>query len=429
MAGEALASQAATDSDMPLSLCRLLDPRVLADPYPLYRALRERDRVLWDPYVHAWVVTGYEEATTVLHRFKAECATTPEQFAAMGLGSLEPIARVMVNQMLFMDGTAHARLRRLCSAAFTTERISVLRSHIRDIAEGLVDRVAASGSMEVIGDFAAPLPAIVIAEFLGVPTSDHAQLKEWSADFAEVLGNLQGNPDRADHVLRSLGTMMEYFRGAIEADRRQGGNGLIHDLLNAEVEGARLTEEEVIANLIITMVGAQETTTNLIGNGLLTLMRNPDKLEQLRGQPGIIGTAVEELLRYETPSQRTARLVPEDLTLGGKRLRKGEAIFAVMAAANRDPTQFPDPDTLDLTRTENRHLAFGWGPHFCFGAPLARMEAQIAFPILLRRLQGLELRPEPLVWRENLGLRGLKALQVRFHAEDAGAGRANESST
>ena len=418
MAEEALASSAAVESDMPLSLCRLLDPRVLADPYPLYRALRERDRVLWDPYVHAWVVTGYEEAATVLHRFTAECATTPEQFAAMGLASLEPIAGVMVKQMLFMDGAAHARLRRLCSAAFTTERISVLRSHIQEIADRLIDRVAPLGSMEVIGDFAAPLPAIVIAEFLGVPTSDHAQLKEWSADFAEVLGNLQGNPDRAGRVLQSLGTMMEYFRAAIEADRRQGRDGLIHALLNAEVEGARLSEEEVIANLIITMVGAQETTTNLIGNGLLTLMRNPDKLEQLREQPAIVGTAVEELLRYETPSQRTARLVPEDGTLGGKGLRKGEAIFAVMAAANRDPAQFRDPDTLDLTRAENRHLAFGWGPHFCFGAPLARMEAQIAFPTLLRRLQDLELRPEPLVWRENLGLRGLKALPVRFRARE-----------
>jgi len=426
MAAELVPAATAEPSDIPLSLCRLLDPQVLADPYPLYRALRERDRVYWDPYLHAWVVTGYAEVVSVLLRLSAECAPSAEQLARMGLSSLEPIARVTVKQMLFMDGAAHVRLRRLCSTAFTSNRVAALRSHIQDIADRLLDRVVAQGSMDVVGDFASPLPAIVMAELLGLPTRDHGQLKAWSADFAEVLGNFQQNPDRAGIVLRSLREMTEYLRAAISEQERGPGDGLIHALVHAEVDGARLTQEEVIANVIITMVGGQETTTNLIGNGLLTLIRQPDKLAQLRDQPGIVHTAVEELLRYETPSQRTARVVREDVVLGGKRMRKGDTVFAVMAAANRDPEQFHDPDRLDLTRSENRHLAFGWASHFCFGAPLARVEAQIAFSTLLRRLTDLSLQPQSLAWRENLGLRGLKALPVRFRAAPSGSGPTNE---
>jgi len=208
--------------------------------------------------------------------------------------------------------------------------------------------------------------------------------------------------------------MTAYFHDAIRQQERNPHDGLIRSLMDAEVEGQRLTEEEVIANTIVTMVGGQETTTNLIGNGLLTLLRQPDHLADLRDTPAIIESAVEELLRYESPSQHTARLAPHDVMLGGKLIRKGDAVMAVMAAGNRDPERFPDPDRLDLRRQNNRHLAFGWAAHFCFGAPLARLEGQIAFATLLRRLPGLALTDEPLAWRENLGLRGLKTLPVTF---------------
>ena len=279
------------------------------------------------------------------------------------------------------------------------------------------DKVQANGRMDIVADFAAPLPAIVTAELLGVPTADHEQLKAWSADFAEMLGNFQHNPDRAHRVLRSVEGMTAYFKSAIREQERSPREGLIRSLMTAEVDGARLTEEEVIANTIVTMVGGQETTTNLIGNGLLTLLRNPAQLAQLRDDPSVIETGVEELLRYESPSQHTARLAPDDVVLGGKPIRKRDAVMAVMAAGNRDPKRFADPDRLDLTRKDNRHLAFGWAAHFCFGAPLARMEGQIAFSTLLRRLPDLALETERLEWRENLGLRGLKALPVRFAAQ------------
>jgi cytochrome P450 len=396
------------------SLYQLLYPEVLADPYPLYHQLRRRDPVAWDPFLHAWVVTSYAGVLAVLHTFSADRTPTPAQLAAMGLSSLEPVAELMVRQMLFMDAPAHTRLRSLCSSAFTSRRVDHLRPHIQDIADDLIDRVVPQGRMDVIADFAAPLPAIVTAELLGVPSSDHEQLKSWSADFAEFLGNFQHNPDRAGRVSRSSSEMISYFRSAIREQRRRRGSGLIQLLLDASEGGSSLSEDEVVANIIVTMVGGQETTTNLIGNGLLTLLRNPAELARLRDEPEIIESAVEELLRYESPSQHTARLAPDDLALGDKKIRKKDAVMAVMAAANRDPARFRDPDRLDLTRTDNRHVAFGWAAHFCFGAPLARIEGQTAFSTLLRRLPQIELTPEPLVWRQNLGLRGLTALPVSF---------------
>jgi cytochrome P450 len=229
-----------------------------------------------------------------------------------------------------------------------------------------------------------------------------------------MLGNFQHNPDRVPRVLRSLKAMTAYFRSAIIQQRHHPREGLINSFLTAEIQGDRFTEEEVIANVIVTMVGGQETTTNLIGNGMLSLLRNRDQIEKLRANPSLTPSAVEELLRYESPSQHTARLAPEDTVLGGKQIRKRQAVMAVMAAGNRDPERFPDPDRLDITRQDNHHLAFGWAAHFCFGAPLARIEGQIAFETILRRLPNLVLDPEPLVWRTNLGLRGLTALPVSF---------------
>jgi cytochrome P450 len=397
-----------------LSLYHLLDPEVLADPYPLYARLRAESPVHWDIFLHSWILTRYGDVVRVLREFSADRTPTPEQLTRMGLTRLTPIAQVMVQQMLFMDAPAHTRLRGLCAAAFTPRRVEMLRSHIREIASSLLDRVVPLGHMDVIADFAAPLPAIVTAEMLGVPTSDHEQLKAWSADFAEMLGNFQHNPDRVSRVLRTVEDMTAYFRAAIREQRERPRDGLIGALLNAELDGDRLSEEEVVANVIVTMVGGQETTTNLIGNGLLTLLRHPAERARLRSDLSIIQPGVEELLRFESPSQHTARIAPRDVEMGGKLIRKGQAVIAVMAAGNRDPERFPDPDLLDLTRPDNRHLAFGWAAHFCFGAPLARIEGQIAFELLLRRLPNLALASDKLTWRFNLGLRGLTEMPVTF---------------
>jgi cytochrome P450 len=407
-------ASAASQSGGTLSLYRLLDPEVLADPYPLFHRLRTEDPVHWDPFLHAWVATRYKDVVTVLHHYSAERTPTPEQLAAMGLAALNPISEIMVKQMLFLDPPSHTRLRSLASQAFTPQRVEVLRGHIRDITDRLLDKVQAKGRMDVIADLAEPLPCIVTAEMLGVPVDDYQQLKAWSQDFAEMLGNFQHNPERAPRILKSVLEMADYFRSAMREQRLHPRDGLVSSLMNAEIQGDRLSQEEVVANCIVTMVGGQETTTNLIGNGVLALLRNPDQLEKLRSDLSLIPSAVEELLRYESPSQHTARLAPEDTILGGRRIRKRQAVIAVMAAGNRDPERFPDPDRLDITRADNRHLAFGWAAHFCFGAALARIEGQVAFELMLRRLPNWALESGPLVWRSNLGLRGLTRLPLRF---------------
>jgi pimeloyl-[acyl-carrier protein] synthase len=402
-----------TSSDNSLSLCQLLDPEVLADPYPLFHRLRREDPVHWDPYLHSWVVTRYADVVRVLHDFSAHTAPSPQELTAKGLSELNPIAQIMLKQMLFLDPPAHTRVRSLAAQAFTPQRVEVLRTHIREVVDALLDAIDPSGKMDVIKALAEPLPCIVTAEMLGVPVEDHRQLKLWSQDFGEMLGNYQHGRDRVRRVLKSLSEMTSYFRDAMREQRLHPRGGLVSSMMNARIDGESLTEEEVIANLIVTMVGGQETTTNLIANGVLSLLRNPKQLAMLRADFSLIPSAVEEFLRYESPSQHTSRLAPEDIDMGGKRIRKGQAVIAVMAAGNRDPERFIDPDRLDITRSDNRHLAFGWAAHFCFGAALARMEGQIVFQSLLERFPVWTLEPEPLVWRANLGLRGLTALPIR----------------
>lgn len=396
------------------SLTEILKPEVLADPYPLYRSLREEDPVHWDPFLHAWVVTRYADVVTVLRDFSAARTPAAEYLESIGLEELSPMARVMVKQMLFLDPPAHTRIRSLAAYAFTPQRIAALREHIREVIRRLLDKISKAGRMDVIGDLADPLPSIITAEMLGVPTEDAAQLKLWSQDFAEMLGNFQHNPERAPQVRKSMEQMTAYFQRAVAETRKNGREGLIHSFLTASVEGDRFTEEEIVANTIVTMVGGQETTTNLIGNGMLTLLRKPEAVRRLRTDPSLIPSAVEEMLRYEPPSQQTARLAPDDVALGGKLIRKRQAVIAVMAAANRDPEHFSAPDEFDIARRDNRHLSFGWAAHFCFGAALARTEGQIAFAEMLQRFSNIQLENSPLTWRTNLGLRGLTSLSVRL---------------
>ena len=403
--------------DADISLCQLTEPAVMASPYEFYRELRETHPVHWDAFLHSWVVTRYADIVTVLSRFSADRTLTPQKLDDMGLGSLKPIIEVMSQQMLFRDPPAHTRLRTLCAAAFTPARVAVLRNHIQDIVDGLIDQFIGRGHADIVADLAAPMPAIVTAEMLGVPVSDHEKLKQWSIDFAEILGNFQHQPDRVARVAASVRDMTEYFRAAIRRQETDHHEGLVHSLVQAQVDGTRLTEEEIIANCILTMIGGQETSTNLIGSGLLTLLRHPAQMRLLLDDPSLIPLAVEELLRFESPIQHTARVAQEEFLLGGTIIRQGQLVVAVLAAGNRDPQRFADPDRLDLKRGDKGHLAFGWSSHFCFGAPLARIEGQIAFSTLLRRLKNLELSSEDFRWRENFGLRGLDRLPVRFDAQ------------
>jgi cytochrome P450 len=374
------------------------------------------DPVHWDPYLHAWVVTGYSDAMHVLQHFRSERTPTPEQLAARDLAELNPIAQVMVRQMIFLDPPSHTRIRALAAAAFTPARVEELRAHIQEITNGLIDAAAPNGRMDVIAGLADLLPATLTAELMGVPVADRDRLKELSKKFSEMLGNFQHNPGRAQAMLRTVEELTSYFLDKVREQQFQPRDGVVRALLTAEIGGDRLSEEEVIANSIITLVGGLETTTNLIGNGLVCLLQNPEEFARLRQNPSLLSSAVEELLRFESPIQQTARLAPEDVELRGRPIRKRDAVIAVIGAANRDPERFHDPDRLDLGRQDNRHLAFGWGPHYCFGAPLARVEAEIVFRTIVERLRNLELACETLRWRNNTTFRGLETLPVTFEA-------------
>jgi pimeloyl-[acyl-carrier protein] synthase len=398
------------------SLLQSLTPAVLADPHVLYRALREHDPVHWDPYMHTWVVTSYPEVIQVITNYSADRTPPLEHLDQLGLTFMRPFSDMMLRQMLFMDGAKHARLRGICSAAMTPRKVEELRGVIASIADGLIDKFIASGKVDLLEEFANPLPAIVTATLLGVPVKDHKQLGAWVVDLAEVLGNFQHHPDRVAQIVQSLEEMKSYIADRMDEERRQPTNGLIHSLMNAEFDGGRLTDDEVIANTIVTLIGGHETTTNLIASGFLTLLQDPTSFEMLRSRPEIIASAVEELLRFESPVQHTARIAPADMELAGKTIRKGSRVVAVLAAANRDPNRFPNPDRLDLLRTDNRHLAFGWAAHFCFGAPLARMEGHIAFNKLVSRLSKPVLLESTLNWRSNAGLRGLTNLHIGFQS-------------
>lgn len=394
------------------SLTQLLDPETLANPYPLYGKLREKEPICWDPYLHAWVATRYADVVTILHDFSAARVPSPASLAEIGLEALTPVTTLMMQQMLFMDPPAHARVRALSSHAFAPKRVEALREHVRGIVRALLDGAVRNGRMDVIRDLAEPMPYTITAELLGVPAGDAARLKVWSRDFAQVLGNFQHGAAFGDRVGQTLEDMTAYFRAAVEATRKHPREGLVHAFITANENGDRFTDDEIVANTIITMVGGQETTTNLIGNGILTLLRHSSECERIRNDRSLIPSAIEEMLRFEPPSQYTARVAPRDVELGGKWIAKRQGVVAVLAAANRDPDRFPNPDCFDVARQDNRHVSFGWAAHFCFGAALARVEAQVVLEEMFRRFSSWSLDSTVLVWRQNLGLRGLTSLPI-----------------
>jgi cytochrome P450 len=389
-----------------------MDPEFLADPYPTYHRLRMEDPVHHSP-LGFWVLTRYEDVAAVLRdaRFIKEPLAA---LVAARFGSEVP--RGVGLSMLDRDPPDHTRLRSLVSKAFTPRGVEGLRPRIQEIVDGLIARAEAAGTMDVIEEFAYPIPVNVICEMMGVPVKDHERFKGWSLDIARGLDSIWLPPDseiprRSAAARHAIG---DYFRELI-AERRASPRGdLLSALIAAEEAGDKLNEEELLATCILILIAGHETTVNLIGNGVLALLRNPEALRRLRATPGLITTAVEELLRYDGPVQRTARVASDDATIGGHTIHKGEMVMPFIGAADRDPAQFPEPDRLDLARADNRHIAFGWGIHFCLGAPLARVEGQIAIDTLVRRLPRLALVTDTVEYRQSLTLRGLKELPVKF---------------
>jgi pimeloyl-[acyl-carrier protein] synthase len=386
-------------------------PEFHEDPYPAYRLLRERDPVHQMP-MGAWVLTRYDDVAAALRDSRLGRAGSEVMLAAVYGAGNEDIP--MPPSMLFRDPPDHTRLRSLVSRAFTPRVVEGLRARIGEIVDHLLDRAQERGRMDVIADLAYPLPVTVISEMLGVDPGDHEAIKQWSADIARGLDALvmPSDPDLVQRASRGRRELGEYFRRLIPERRRQPRQDLLTLLIAAEEQGDRLTEGELLSTCVLLYVAGHETTVNLIGNGLYALLRHPAELGRLRVQPDLLPAAVEELLRYDAPVQRTVRIAHEDVELGGRHIDKGSLIVPVMGAANRDPAHFPDPDRLDIGRRENRHVAFGYGIHFCLGAPLARLEGQIVLAHLLRRFPQLALLTERPPWRRSFTLRGLQALPV-----------------
>ena len=394
-------------------------PDTHANPYPLYKQLRDTDPVHRAEMMDAVVLTRYEDVVAVLkdnERFSADRRQSRNrlvQAAMQGVADERgPLGRA--NTMLGSDPPEHTRLRGLVSKAFTPRVVAGMRTHIQEIVDELIDAVENNGRMDMIWDLAYPLPVIVIAEMLGVPPDQRDTFKRWSDAIVATLGGPMVSPETAGRGREAAEEMAAYFHDVIAERRRAPQEDLISLLLGAEERGDVLSEEELLATCVLLLAAGNETTTNLIGNGTLALLRNSAQYELLQRDPSLVESAVEEMLRYDGPVQGTARVAKTDLEIDGHAVKEGDLCMCLLGAANHDPAVFDRPDELDITRTENRHIAFGFGIHFCLGAPLARAEAQIAFSTLLRRLPPLRLETEAVEWGGTFILRGLKKLHVAW---------------
>jgi cytochrome P450 len=401
----------------PETLFNPFDPEFRVDPVTTYeRLLREAPRLplmLGSGYIlsrHADCLAVLEHPTTS-HDFRN--AETFRAFQAADYMLTEEFERR--RSFLFMDPPDHTRLRGLVSKAFTRRRLEALRPRIQELVDELIDRVLERGEMEVIEDFAYPLPVTVISEMLGVPPEDHAVFRDWSRELAR---SLDPEPVLAPEVVerrnRAAEAFRAYFTDLIARRRADPKEDLVSALIAAEEAGEKLTIDEILSTLILLLIAGHETTVNLIGNGVLALLRNRDQFELLKEDPALAKMMVEEVLRYDPPVLFTGRVAMEDLQLDGLTLEEGSQTLLLLGAANRDPEVFENPSSFDIRRKPNPHLAFGMGIHFCLGAPLARIEGEIAFAGIARRLPELKLATDALDYRENIVLRGLAALPVTF---------------
>lgn len=401
------------------------DPAVMEDPYPSYSYLRDEDPIHYSNVLRSWVLTRYDDVRPGLNdpRLSAD-RITPY------LNRLSPDAREKVKTVgpmlqkwaVFMDPPDHTRMRKLLNHGFTSTALAEFRPKVEVIVAEMIDRLVEKGAageeVDFINSFAYHLPATVIAVMLGVPESDVEQFRAWSEDLAPFVGSATATPDKVSLAESSSQALTEYFARIIEARRRSPPGPedvtVIDHMIAAEEEGDTLSLAELISNCVLLLFAGHETTTNLLGNGLLALIRNPDQLRRFRENPECAESAVEELLRYDGPVGSVSRTAREDIEIGGKTIAKGDRVFCMMNAANRDPRQFDAPERLDILREKNHHVIFGYGIHFCIGAPLARMEGGFALSAMMRRMTEIELGDNPPVWRDSLVLRGLSSLPIRF---------------
>jgi cytochrome P450 len=392
-----------------------LDPDLVADPHPYLHRLRAEDPVHWSEHHQAWLLSRYDDVAGAFldMRLSSERVGSllPSVPTAEERETFDPIYRMLGNWMVFTDPPAHSRLRRLARAAFTGRTVERMRPVIQSVVDALIDELASERRMDFVRGFAYPLPATVIAHLLGVPESDLGHFKQWSDDVATIVFGASDRAGRRDRAPRGLVALERYFRELLDRYRREPAENLLSDLARAEEKGDVLSSDEVVATCVLLLFAGHDTTANLLATGVFHLSRNPDEWQRLGRDPGVAVSAVEELLRYDGPTKMQVRIAREGIELRGKGIRAGQRLLLCQAAANRDPERFTEPDRLDLGRRDNDHLAFGLGIHHCLGAPLARLEGQVAFAALAERLPGLRVAESP-AWRPTILGRGVDALAV-----------------
>jgi cytochrome P450 len=381
---------------------RFFTPDFFRDPYPVYDEIRG-EAAYWDDELGGWVLTGYAEVAAALADPRVSRGGGPRE------GDL--LTRLLSRMMLFTDPPDHARLRMLASRAFTPRRIDALRPRIAAIVHELLAGVR-DGEWDLIGRLASPLPVIVIAEILSLPAADRAMFKRWSDDVIAVAAGVGDDPGRRERGLRSAHALAEYFTGLVSDLRAHPNDTLMSGLAEAADGGGRLTGDELLATAILLLMNGHETVTYAIGNGMIALLRHGGQLARLRDEPGLIATATEEILRYDGPIQMRGVSVREDLTYGLRTIRAGQALWLAIGAAGRDPRQYREPNVFDLSRPDNRHLQFGSGPHFCFGAALARTEIELTLTAILKHFGRIELAAAAIDWHQIAVFRGPKALPL-----------------
>jgi hypothetical protein len=392
------------------------DPQILADPFPLYRRMQEADPCHWSPRLKAWVLTRYEDVRNVCLDREMSSDRLRPYFATLPAPEARRVAEIMKYLslwMVFRDPPEHTRLRRLTSKVFHVKSMHAMRPRIEALVRWLLDRIGGKADFDFIGEFAGPLPALVIMDMLGVPREELARVKRLSDDMALFIGSSRMAQEKYDIAEAATREMAQFFRGLIALRRAHPQADLLTELVTLEDAGEHLSEDELVASCILLLFAGHETTTNHIANGLLALLRHPGEMTKLRSDPGLAPSAVEELLRYDGPANAQVRIVLREHELHGKRLRPGERVFILLSAANRDPRAYAEPDRVDLARNGPPHLAFGFGPHICLGFPLARLEGQIALPAVLARWPRIELGGAPLEWINSMVFRGVKAMPVR----------------
>ncbi len=394
-----------------------LSPDFIRDPYPTYERLRTTDPMHLTP-LGMYLASRHADVSLVLRDKRFGKDFVDRMTRRSGAQILEePVYRSMRHWMLVQDPPDHTRLRGLVVKAFTARRVEDMRPRIQQIVDETLDRIVPEGHMDLIEDFAFRLPVTIICDMLGIPEEHRETFYKSSRDGGRLLDPVPLTPAEIKEANAGNELAQMYFRQLFELRRRNPGDDLTSQLVHAEEDGNKLTNEELTANIILLFGAGHETTVNLIGNGLLALHRNPDQLALLKANPALITNAVEEFLRYDSSVQSTGRVALEDIDdLGGKRIPKGENVLCLLGSANRDPSVYPDrPDRLDITRPNVRPLSFGGGIHFCLGAQLARIEAEIAIATLLRRLPDLKLdNADNPDWRPTFVLRGLKVLPASW---------------